>query len=67
MLAEIFMLSVEADVRSLIALTPRGNDARFVPIELPVSSVANDPAQQPCITLAHRGPRSESPRAPAGS
>jgi hypothetical protein len=67
MLAEIFMLSVEADVRTLIALTPTGSDARFVPIELPVSSAANDLPQQPWITLAHRGPRSESPRAPAGS
>jgi hypothetical protein len=42
MLAEIFMLSVEADVRSLKALTPRGSDARFVPIELPVISAADD-------------------------
>jgi hypothetical protein len=33
MLEEIFMLSVEADVRSLKALKPVGNDARFVPIE----------------------------------
>jgi hypothetical protein len=41
MLAEIFMLSVEADVRSL-ALTPSSSDARFVPIELPVSSAADD-------------------------
>jgi hypothetical protein len=42
MLAEIFMLSVEADVRSLKALKPMGNVPRFVPIELPVSSAAND-------------------------
>jgi hypothetical protein len=38
------MLSVEADVRSLKALKPMGNDARFVPIELPVSSAPDDPA-----------------------
>ena len=44
MLAEIFMLSVEADVRSLKALKSMGNDARFVPIELPVSSAPDDPA-----------------------
>jgi hypothetical protein len=40
MLAEIFMLGLEADMRSLKALTPRGSDARF---ELPVSSAADDP------------------------
>ena len=44
MLAEIFMLRVEADARSLKALTPTGNVARFVPIELPVSS--DGPPQQ---------------------
>ena len=44
MLAEIFMLRVEADVRSSNALTPTGNVARFVPIELPVSS--DGPPQQ---------------------
>ena len=44
MLAEIFMLSMEAEVRSLKALTPTGNVARFVPIELPVSS--DGPPQQ---------------------
>ena len=46
MLAEIFMLSVEADVRSSNALTPTGNVARFVPIELPVSSTGDGPPQQ---------------------
>ena len=43
-MAEIFMLRVEADVRSSNALTPTGNVARFVPIELPVSS--DGPPQQ---------------------
>ena len=33
MLAEIFMLSMEAEVRSLNALTPSNSVARFVPIE----------------------------------
>jgi hypothetical protein len=42
MLAEIFMLRAEADARSLKALTPTGNVARVVPIELPVSSAAHD-------------------------
>ena len=42
MLAEIFMLRAEADARSLKALTPMGNVAPFVPIELPVSSAADD-------------------------
>jgi hypothetical protein len=46
MLAEIFMLSVEADVRSLNALTPSSSDTRFVPIELPMSSAGGDPPQQ---------------------
>ena len=46
MLAEIFMLSVEADVRSSNALTPTGNVARFVPIELPVTSAGDGPPQQ---------------------
>ena len=46
MLAEIFMLRVEADARSLKALTPTGNVARFVPIELPVSSAGDGPPQQ---------------------
>jgi hypothetical protein len=46
MLAEIFMLSAEADARSLKALTPMGNVARFVPIELPVSSTGDGPPQQ---------------------
>jgi hypothetical protein len=46
MLAEIFMLSVEADARSLKALTPVGNVARFVPIELPVNSADDGPPQQ---------------------
>ena len=44
MLAEIFMLTVETEVQSLKALTPTGNVARFVPIELPVSS--DGPPQQ---------------------
>ena len=39
MLAEIFMLGLEADMRSLKALTPRDSDARF---ELPVSSAADE-------------------------
>ena len=43
MLAEIYMLSVEADARSLKVPTPQGNAARFVPIELPVPPV-NGPA-----------------------
>ena len=34
MLAEIFMLRAEADARSLKAMRPVGNVARFVPIEL---------------------------------
>ena len=46
MLAEIFMLSAEADARSLKAVTPMGNVARFVPIELPVSSTGDGPPQQ---------------------
>ena len=46
MLAEIFMLRVEADVRSSNALTPTGNVARFVPIELPVTSAGDGPPQQ---------------------
>ena len=46
MLAEIFMLTLEADARSLKALTPTGNVARFVPIELPVSSAGDGPPQQ---------------------
>ena len=46
MLAEIFMLTVETDARNLKALTPRGNVARFVPIELPVSSTGDGPPQQ---------------------
>jgi hypothetical protein len=46
MLAEIFMLSVEADARSLKALTPSSSDARFVPIELSVSSASDGPPQQ---------------------
>ena len=46
MLAEIFMLTLEADARSLKALTPAGNVARFVPIELPVSSAGDGPLQQ---------------------
>ena len=46
MLAEIFMLSVETDARNLKALTPRGNVARFVPIELPARSAGNGPPQQ---------------------
>ena len=46
MLAEIFMLRVEADVRGLNALTPSSSDARFVPIELPPSSAADDLPQQ---------------------
>jgi hypothetical protein len=37
MLAEIFMLRAEADVRSLNALTSSSSDERFVPIELPPS------------------------------
>jgi hypothetical protein len=40
------MLRVEADARSLKALTPTGNVARFVPIELPVSSASDGPPQQ---------------------
>jgi hypothetical protein len=46
MLAEIFMLRAEADARSLEAVTPVGNVARFVPIELPVSSAGDGPPQQ---------------------
>ena len=46
MLAEIFMLRAEADARSLKAVTPVGNVARFVPIELPVSSAGDGPLQQ---------------------
>ena len=46
MLAEIFMLSVEADARSLKALTPSSSDARFVPIELPVSCAADSLPRQ---------------------
>ena len=46
MLAEIFMLRVEADVRSLNALTPNIRDARFVPIELPASSATDGLPQQ---------------------
>ena len=46
MLAEIFMLRVEADVRSSNALTPTGNVARFVPIELPARSAGDGPPQQ---------------------
>lgn len=42
MLAEIFMLSVEAEVRSLNALTPSSSNARFVPFKLPLSSAADD-------------------------
>jgi hypothetical protein len=44
MLAEIFMLTVEAEARSK-ALTPTANVARFVPIELPVSSAGDGPPQ----------------------
>ena len=46
MLAEIFMLRAEADARSLKAMTPVGKVARFVPIELPVSSAGDGPPQQ---------------------
>jgi len=46
MLAEIFMLTVETDARNLKALTPRGNVARFVPIELPARSAGDGPPQQ---------------------
>ena len=46
MLAEIFMLSMEAEVRSLNALTPSNSVARFVPIELPASSAADDLPRQ---------------------
>ena len=46
MLAEIFMLRAEADARSLKAMTPVGKVARFVPIELPVSSAGDGPLQQ---------------------
>jgi hypothetical protein len=46
MLAEIFMLRAEADVRSLNALTPSSSDARLVPIELPATSPADDLPQQ---------------------
>ena len=46
MLAEIFMLRAEAEVRSLNALTPSSSDARFVPIHLPASSAADDLPQQ---------------------
>jgi len=46
MLAEIFMLRVEADAWSLSALTPSSSDARFVPIELPANSAADDLPQQ---------------------
>jgi hypothetical protein len=57
MLAEAFMLKVEADIRSLKARVeadvrnlnaPRSSisDARFVPIELLVSSTADDLPQQ---------------------
>jgi len=42
MLAEIFMLGLEADMRSLKALTPSSRDTRFVAIELPVSSAADE-------------------------
>jgi len=45
MLAEIFMLRAEADARSLKAVTPVGNVARFVPIELPVSASDGPPQQ----------------------
>ena len=45
-MAEIFMLRVEADVRSSNALTPTGNVARFVPIELPASSAGDAPPRQ---------------------
>jgi len=50
MLAEIFMLSVEADVRSSNALTPTGNVARFVPIELPVTSAGDGPHSKSTAT-----------------
>ena len=57
MLAEIFMLRVEADVRSLNArveadvrrlntMTPSIRDARFVPIELPARSATDGLPQQ---------------------
>jgi len=47
MLAEIFMLSAEADARSLKVQTPKGNVARFVPIELPVPLVNGPPQSSP--------------------
>jgi hypothetical protein len=54
MLAEIFMLSVEADARSLKVLTPKGDVARFVPIELPVPPVNGPPqsSRPPATTAA---------------
>ena len=61
MLAEIFMLRVEAHVRTLNALTPSTSDARFVPIETPASSDGDDLPQE--VDRRNLGAQSRRPAA----